>query len=102
MSHIAVDFDRTLTDPNEDEWAPAHKREANCDVVEAVREAYFDGNQIIIWTARQWTEAPQIVGWLHAHEVPYHGLKCAKGGADQYIEDKAASPEQFAQMWGEK
>lgn len=97
MSHIAVDFDRTLTDPTEDEWAEAHERAPNEDMIEEVREAYISGDQIIIWTARQWTEAPQIVGWLHAHEVPYHGIKCAKGGADQYIDDKAITPTEFTE-----
>jgi len=92
---VAVDFDKTLTDPDQDEWAEAYDQEPNEDVIEAVREAYFDGKKIIIWTARQWPEAPQIAGWLTAHEVPYHGLRCGKGGAEKYVDDKSVSPEEF-------
>jgi hypothetical protein len=64
-------------------------------MVEATRNMYFGGNKVIIWTARQWSEAPQIVGWLRVHEVPFHGLQCAKGGADKYIDDKTVTPEEF-------
>lgn len=92
---VNVDFDRTLTDPEEDEWAEAFRREPNDEMVEAVREAYFSGYLVVVWTARQWWEAPQIAGWLHAHEVPFHGLRCSKGGSDRYIDDKAISPEDF-------
>jgi len=94
-SLIGVDFDKTLTDPDQDEWSEAFDQEPNEEVVEATREAYFDGAKVIIWTARQWPEAPQIVGWLHAHEVPFHGLRCGKGGADQYVDDKTISPSEF-------
>lgn len=93
---IGVDFDNTLTDPDQDEWAEAYDREPNWDVIKAVQHAYQSGDRIIIWTARKWNEAPQVAGWLHAHEVPFHGLRCCKGGADKYIEDKAVLPEDFA------
>lgn len=92
---IAIDFDKTLTDPDQDEWASAFEQEPNEPVIEAAREAYFDGNHIVIWTARQWTEASEIAGWLTAHEVPYHGIQCGKGGADKYVDDKAISPKEF-------
>lgn len=92
---VAVDFDKTLTDPNQDEWANAFEQTPNPDVIEATREAYFDGAKVIIWTARQWSEAPQIAGWLTAHEIPYHGLQCGKGGAEKYVDDKTVSPAEF-------
>lgn len=92
---IGVDFDKTLTDPDQDEWAAAYEQEPQEDVIEATREAYFGGAKIVIWTARQWPEAPQIAGWLTAHEVPYHGLRCGKGGAEKYVDDKAISPTEF-------
>jgi len=92
---LAVDFDKTLTDPNQDEWGPAFEQEPNEEIVEATKEAYFDGKKVVIWTARQWPEAPQIAGWLTAHEVPYHGLRCGKGGADKYVDDKTVTPDEF-------
>jgi hypothetical protein len=93
---LAVDFDKTLTDPEAGEWNPADEQNPNPEVIEAVRGAYFDGAKVVIWTARQWSEAPKIAGWLTAHEVPYHGLRCGKGGADKYVDDKTVSPEEFA------
>lgn len=92
---INVDFDKTLTSPTEDEWMPAYQQNPNQKIIDAVNEAYTNGNKIVVWTARQWNEAPQVAGWLTAHEVPYHGLKCGKGGADRYIDDKAVTPEEF-------
>lgn len=95
---INVDFDKTLTDPDECEWSEAHKREPNREMVDAVRQAYISGCQVIVWTARQWYEAPQVAGWLTAHEIPYHGLRCGKGGSECYVDDKAMTPEEFLEM----
>lgn len=92
---INIDFDRTLTDPDSDEWSPAHEMEPNEDVIEHVRELYFGGHNIIIWTARQWSEASNVIGFLEAHEVPYHGLRCSKGGSDLYVDDKALRPDEL-------
>ena len=92
---IGVDFDKTLTDPKQDEWRPAFQQEPNEEMVEKVQECYISGQKIVIWTARQWNEAPQVAGWLTAHEVPYHGLQCGKGGADKYVDDKTVRPEEF-------
>lgn len=94
---LAVDFDKTLTDPDQDEWAPAYQQEPNPAVIEAVRETYISGVHVIIWTARQWDEASEVAGWLTAHDVPFHGLRCGKGGADAYVDDKMVSPEDFSQ-----
>ena len=94
---IAVDFDKTLTDPPPEEsiWKPAHKQEPDTEMVEAVTEAYHSGHIINIWTARKWPEAAKIHGWLTVHEVPYHGLRCDKGSADTYIDDRTITPEEF-------
>lgn len=94
MSVYNIDFDKTLTDPDEDEWAPAFKRKPNDEMLAFVEGLYINGDQIIVWTARQWREAPQIVGWLIAHEVPFHGVMCGKGGSDHYVDDKAITPEE--------
>lgn len=94
---LGIDFDKTLTDPDADEWSKAKDNDPNEDMIEAVREAFRSGKTIIIWTARQWWEAPQIVGWLQTYEVPFHGLRCGKGGADRYVDDKTESPEKFAE-----
>lgn len=92
---LAVDFDKTLTDPDQDEWNPALHQEPDERVIQETREAYQSGVKVVVWTARQWSEASQVAGWLAAHEVPYHGLRCGKGGADQYVDDKTMTPEEF-------
>ena len=92
---VCVDFDKTLTDPDQDECRPAFEQEPNPEVIEAVQEAYTSGKKVVIWTARQWYEASEVAGWLTAHEVPYHGLRCEKGGAEKYVDDKAISPTEF-------
>lgn len=95
---INVDFDRTLTMPEGDEWQPANECEPYGEMVGAIRNAYFNGSQVIVWTARQWNEAPKVAGWLTAHEVPYHGLKCGKGGSECYVDDKAMTPDEFMKL----
>ena len=62
--------------------------EPNHEMINRVREFYQAGNVIIIWTARLWEYAPETVGWLIKHRVPFHGLYMAKGGADHYVDDK--------------
>lgn len=99
MDSLNIDFDNTLTDPEEDEWAPAHRQEPNEEMIEAVYQAYVSGREITVWTARQWNEAPKVAGWLIAHEVPFHGLMCGKGGSDLYVDDKAVEPEAFIEEW---
>jgi len=92
---IGVDFDKTLTDPQQDEWKPAFRQEPREEMIEAVNQKYKSGAKIVIWTARQWNEASQVAGWLTAHEVMHHGLMCGKGGADKYVDDKTVTPDEF-------
>lgn len=67
--------------------------EPNQGMIEKVRELYQAGNVIIIWTARLWEYAPETVGWLTKHKVPFHGIYMSKGGADVYVDDKAVNLE---------
>lgn len=46
---------------------------------------------IIIWTARWWEHAPDLVSWLIKHRVPYHGIMMGKGGSDCMVDDKAVN-----------
>ncbi len=62
-------------------------------VIDYVRNLYFSGKYvIIIWTARQWCDAPELIGWLTKYSVPYHAVKMDKGAADLYIDDKSQLP----------
>ncbi len=89
---IAVDLDGTLTN-GELFWETIPT--PNKAIVAQVRELYQQGNIIIIWTARAWETAPETVGWLIMNRIPFHGLLCAKGGADLYIDDKAINTIDF-------
>lgn len=83
---INVDLDNTLTDGTpfwKDRPQPHH------GMIDLVRKLYEGGNHIIIWTARAWMYAPETVGWLIEHNVPFHGVYMQKGGSDLYLDDKA-------------
>jgi trehalose-6-phosphatase len=82
------DLDGILTDGElfwKQEPSPNH------DNINILRNLYKMGNIIIIWTARQWELAPETVGWLIKNRVPFHGIYMAKGGSDNYIDDKNKS-----------
>lgn len=79
---FAIDFDGVLTNNDYANPAPVHR------VCTKVIELYNSGHIIIIWTARPWHYAPQLVAWLTKHNVPFHGLQMFKGGADHYVDDK--------------
>lgn len=92
---IAVDFDKTLTTGEgtpwwEDGWEEVPDEE----MVEWVNQKYREGNYIIIWTARPWRVANQVSSFLEKHGVRYHGIRCNKGAADTYIDDKTLRPEE--------
>lgn len=88
---LAVDFDGTLTEGRAKYWAGEMEspREEMC---EWVREQYYSGAKVVVWTARPWSQASTVAARLTEWEVPYHGIRCEKGGADGYVDDKAARP----------
>ncbi len=57
--------------------------------IQILKKQYYQGNIIIIWTARMWSDAPEVVSFLEKYQIPYHGLRMNKGGADKYYDDKA-------------
>ena len=85
-----IDFDGTLTDGTSYEVLVP-----NSAVINKVRSLYFQGDIIIIWSARLWESAPLIVGWLIQNHVPFHGLMLGKGGTDYYVDDKSVIIKDF-------
>jgi hypothetical protein len=81
-----IDYDGTLT-TGEYTVDPG----PNQAVIDRVRDLYCSGHIIIIWTARWWENAPDMVSWLIKHRVPFHGVMMGKGGSDAYVDDKAVS-----------
>lgn len=92
---LNVDFDHTITCRETDEYLEPSQQSPNEELIEKLQEAYYAGKTIIVWTARPWSDASQIVGMLTLWEVPYHGIMCHKGGSDCYVDDKAMTPDQF-------
>lgn len=94
MSNLNVDFDNTLTKDNVEYWN-GEVEEPDERVCEFVRQHYYNHGTVIIWTARPWSEANTIAARLTEWEVPYHGIRCEKGSADIYIDDKAKHPSEI-------
>ena len=67
-------------------------------VIDLLRKLYYNGQIIIIWTARQWEEAPEVVAFLHKNKIPFHGLYMSKGGSDSYIDDKMITIEELEEL----
>lgn len=91
---ILVDFDNTLA-LKDDEYALGDET-PNGPVIERVRELYFLGHTVIVWTARQWSDASYVAGYCTMHDIPYHGLQMGKGGGDAMLDDKAVSVNDLA------
>lgn len=85
-----IDFDGTLTDGSSYEVLTPNEA-----MLDKVRELYFAGNIIIIWSARQWSDSHTLAAWCISHHVPFHGVMLGKGGTDQYVDDKAINSDDF-------
>ena len=87
---INIDFDNTLTQGDCQYWND-ETPEPREEMVALAREAYNNGHFITIWTARQWGVANLVAARLTEWGVKYHGIRCNKGSADIYIDDKAVN-----------
>lgn len=85
-----IDFDGTLTD-----GSSYSKLVPNRAMISKVRELYFLGHIIIIWSARLWEDARDVVAFCIGHSIPFHGLMLGKGGTDVYVDDKAVNSNDF-------
>lgn len=83
-----IDLDGTLTN-GEPFWDK--EPTPNIKNVKYLRELFTGGDIIIIHTARMWEYAPETVGWLIKHRIPFHGVRMGKGGSDCYIDDKSTN-----------
>jgi hypothetical protein len=88
---VMVDFDNTLTTGDCRYWE-GERPEPDENVVDWARSRYHAGATVIIWTARPWSEAGQIAAHCTEWGLPFHGIRCEKGSADMYVDDKAVHP----------
>lgn len=86
------DFDNTLTESSV-KWWTSETADPDTEMCQLVRDVYASGGFVIIWTARPWSQAKNIAARLTEWRVPYHGIRCEKGSADFYIDDKMTDPE---------
>jgi len=86
---ISVDFDHTIT-VTENEYEYGDER-PNPEVIEWMRDRYYEGHTLLVWTARPWTEAHIVAARLTEWDVRFHGLMMGKGGSDVYLDDKAVN-----------
>lgn len=93
-NRINIDFDKTLTTGEGAAYWEGGEDDPDEEMIEWVNEMYKDGNTIIIWTARPWSEAGQTVGMLTKWGVMWHAIRMEKGSADMYVDDKAVRPEE--------
>jgi len=84
----AIDFDNTLAEeiwPEPGIGQPIHE---NIDKLEEVHEA---GHDIIIHSARGWSDFKQLERWLQEHGIPYNGIILGKYLAIKYVDDKGVN-----------
>jgi hypothetical protein len=86
----AVDLDGTLAQPV---WTAEHPTADIGDPipenVEKVRALHASGDwDIVVHTARGWTDYRAIKRWLIHHDIPYMAIVCGKLLAGVYIDDR--------------
>lgn len=85
--NILIDMDGVIcTEEKTFERALARPLPGARESLQRLRDA---GHQIIIYTARSWSELAMTKHWLEAHGMPYDGLHMGKPVADRIVDDRA-------------
>jgi hypothetical protein len=82
----AIDFDGVIA---ESIWPDRGIGEPMWDNIQKLLDVYHSGHEIIIHTARPWSDKGQLEAWLDKHDIPYDGIICGKLLAIKYIDDRA-------------
>jgi len=86
---IAVDLDQTLTIGEYNYWKDdIDDIKPNEKVVEWVKQQYWEGNFIVIYTARKEMNRFITEMWLKKYVVWFHVLVMDKLRADIYLDDR--------------
>lgn len=59
--------------------------------VESLKTLKKQGNTIILYSARTWSEYEVTVDWLSRYEIPFDQLVLGKPQGDYWIDDRAIS-----------
>lgn len=95
---LAIDFDDTLchTSYKGSKWVMGMPFKATIYKVNELSKT----NEIIIFTARPRAEWPDVNRWLVKNKVNYHKIM-AKPLAKIYVDDRAMTPQDFLDNYGE-
>jgi len=93
MSKIAIDFDNTLTTGEGSKyWVDAYDMYPDEGMIDIVRQLYYDGHTIIIYTARHEDVRAETQHFLDKWNVPHHALRMEKLGFDVLVDDRTVNP----------
>lgn len=82
----SVDFDGVLA---ESIWPDRGIGPAIPENIDKLMEVVEAGHDIVIHTARPWSDQKRLEAWCELHEIPYKAVICGKFLAERYIDDKA-------------
>lgn len=83
---IVIDMDGTIcTEEKTFEKSLAKPQQDSINYVNALYSKY----NIIIYTARSWSERKMTEQWLQTHNIKYDTLMCGKPIYDYWIDDRA-------------
>lgn len=97
-SVLHVDFDKTITETYNGENYGIENLEPDEEMISSLRGVTESGRTIIVWTARPYSQAEFVAGWLTMHGCPFEGLKMNKGGGGKYVDDNSIRPEEFKEI----
>lgn len=85
--HLLIDLDGVVcTEEKTFERALAKPIKGAREAIVSLRDA---GHQVVIYTARSWSELAMTKDWLEKNDIPYDGLHMGKPVADRIIDDRA-------------
>lgn len=94
MSRIAVDFDNTLTSGEGSKyWVDPYDMHPNEEMIDIVRQLYYDGHTVIVYTARGEDARCETQHFLDKWDVTHHALRMGKLGYDVFVDDRTVNPE---------
>jgi hypothetical protein len=85
--NIMIDMDGVICSEEKTfERALARPLDGAREALAALRAA---GHQVVIYTARSWSELAMTKDWLARHDIAYDGLHMGKPVADRIVDDRA-------------
>ena len=70
------------------------------NVIDVANKLYDEGNTIIIFTARSWSEHKMTEYWLKENKVKYHQLICGKPIYNVFVDDRALNVKDIEELEG--